>query len=102
MKKVLDAGICRAVFVSEALSGTAYAACSSTWPATGASVVCSVSNSGASVFTGSNGSGTKPGRFPARQGEASQPTDTSVGKITAAGPNAYGMPTAWERQTSSN
>jgi hypothetical protein len=40
MKKVLDIGICSAVLVSEALSGTANAACSSTAPTTGTSVVC--------------------------------------------------------------
>ena len=40
MKKVLDIGICSAVFVSAALSGTANAACSSTAPTTGTSVVC--------------------------------------------------------------
>jgi outer membrane autotransporter protein len=40
MKKVLDIGICSAVLVSEALSGTANAACSSTAPTTGTTVVC--------------------------------------------------------------
>jgi len=40
MKKVLDIGICSAVLASEALSGTANAACSSTAPTTGTSVVC--------------------------------------------------------------
>jgi autotransporter-associated beta strand protein len=40
MKKVLDIGICSAVVVTEALSGTAHAACSSTAPTTGTSVVC--------------------------------------------------------------
>jgi outer membrane autotransporter protein len=40
MKKVLDIGICSAVLVTEALSGTANAACSSTAPTTGTTVVC--------------------------------------------------------------
>ena len=40
MKKVLDIGICGTVVVSEALSGTAHAACSSTAPTTGTIVVC--------------------------------------------------------------
>jgi hypothetical protein len=40
MKKVLDIGICSAIVVTEAFSGTAHAACSSTAPTTGTSVVC--------------------------------------------------------------
>jgi len=46
MKKVLDIGICSAVFVSAALSGTANAACSSTAPTTGTSVVCTGTGTG--------------------------------------------------------
>ncbi|KQR74758.1 transporter [Burkholderia sp. Leaf177] len=41
MKKAVDLGICSAVVFSGAFTGTANAACTSTAPATGASVVCS-------------------------------------------------------------
>jgi|SRR5471032_373371 len=97
MKKVLDTGTCSAVFVSEAPSGTAHAASSSTGPATGASVVCIGSDRGALRRTGGGGSGTNRRAVPLGTGEANQPTDTSAGKVTTAGPNAYGMPTAWEK-----
>ena len=74
MKKVLDTGTCSAVFVSEAPSGTAHAASSSTGPATGASVVCIGSDRGALRRTGGGGSHGRwrvwhqPPRRPARHG----------------------------------
>jgi hypothetical protein len=65
-------------------------------------VVCIGSNRGALRRAGGGGSGANRGAVPLGTGEANQRKDTSAGKITTAGQNAYGMPTAWEIQMPSN
>lgn len=56
-----------------------------------------VSSSGALPFTGGDGSGTDRGTVLLGQRDANQPTDTSTGRITTSGRNAYAMSAAREK-----